>query len=190
MAKDKVKPITLRGTIYWAHIVKPEQYEGKDTGYYSVLVELESEEKTNKLKSFLEDFWEENKPEGKLSPKAELNLSVKETPDGNEAFKAKTKAYDEDDNGTKVKRKIPIFKGDGTPMEAGTLIGNGSKVQINVTPSAYRTSTTNYGVTLFLNAIQVDDLIPYGVKDAAGYGFEKTADPVDTDAEDLADVEF
>ena len=186
LAKEKTKAITLKGTAFWAHVVKPEVYEGNELGY-SVQVQLDSEEATAKLKNYLEEFWEDNKPEGKIDPKTAPNLSVKETPNGDECFKAKTKHYIEDANGQKIPKKLPIFKADGEPLEAGTLIGNGSKVQVNVTPAVYRTSSKNFGVTLYLNAILVADLVPYGERDAESYGFDVVpkAEVGDDDEEDM-----
>lgn len=188
MAKEKTKAITLKGTAFWAHVVKPEVYEGNELGY-SVQVQLDSVEATDKIKNDLEEFWEDNKPEGKIDPKVAPNLSVKETPNGDECFKAKTKHYIEDANGQKIPKKLPIFKADGEPMEAGTLIGNGSKVQVNVTPAVYRTSSKNFGVTLYLNAILVSELVPYGDRDAESYGFD-VVPKTEVGDDDEEDMEF
>ena len=44
----KTKPITLKGTAFWAHLSKPEKYQGTEIGY-SIEVKLESEEANKKL---------------------------------------------------------------------------------------------------------------------------------------------
>lgn len=184
--KDKPKAITIKGTAYWAHVVTPETYDGKEIGY-SIQVELD-EERQKKLIKYLEQFWEENKPDGKMSPKVDPNLPFIETDDGNIRFKAKTKHEYKAQDGTMQQRYIPIFQADGTPLPKGTLIGNGSKVQVNVTPATYRVSQSSFGVTLYLNAVLVEELVEYGVRDASSYGFEYT--PSEDGEEADEDMEF
>ena len=47
---QKTKPITLKGTAFWAHLSKPEKYQGTEIGY-SIEVKLESEEANKKLET-------------------------------------------------------------------------------------------------------------------------------------------
>ena len=177
----KTKPITLKGTAFWAHLSKPEKYQGTEIGY-SIEVKLESEEANKKLENYLENFWEEQKTERfsdkKISAKASPHLPLKEDNEGNTVFKAKTKHYFEDKvTGERINRTIPVFDSTGKPLPAGTLVGNGSKVQINVTPAAYCLSSTNFGVKLLLNAVLVSELVEYNSsKSASAYGFEVTED--------------
>lgn len=178
---QKTKPITLKGTAFWAHLSKPETYKGTETGY-SIEVKLESEEANKKLENYLENYWEEQKTgrfsDKKISEKASPHMPSKEDNEGNTVFKAKTKHFFEDKvTGEHIKRTVPVFDSTGKPLPAGTLIGNGSKVQINVTPSAYCLSSTNFGVKLLLNAVLVSELVEYNTsKSANDYGFEVTED--------------
>jgi len=55
-------------------------------------------------------------------------------------------------------------------------IGNGSMVRVNYSPSAYK--EFGGGITLYLNAIQVMELVPVsGSTNAADFGFEPSGDP-------------
>ena len=68
------KSIVLKGKAYWAHVRTPEKWDGEETGY-SIMVQLESEEKLEKLKKYLSVFWDEHKSEldgKKLKAKADF----------------------------------------------------------------------------------------------------------------------
>lgn len=171
--------ILINGTAYWAHVQKPEEYSGSQIGY-SIVVDLEDDEKLEKLQVHLANvFNEEAKEQGwKLDPKTTLNLPIKENTTANgetrECIKAKTKhEYQNKTTGEIVKRSVPIFDEYGEPAPKGTLIGNGSKVQINCTPHCYMINRKNFGVTLRLNAICVFELVEYsaGERNANSYGF-------------------
>jgi len=65
--------------------------------------------------------------------------------------------------------KPSLFDKYGRALADGTLIGNGSKVRVNFSPVAYE--GFGGGITLYLNAVQVLDLVPYAPKTADSYGF-------------------
>ena len=64
----------------------------------------------------------------------------------------------------------------GSPLEQGVLIGNGSEVVINVTPSPYVVNPSTYGIQLRLNAVQVLDLVEFGGRSASAFGFDTEDD--------------
>ena len=176
MAKEKLgKQYKLNGTAIWAHTDSPEKYDGKEIGY-SIMVRLESDEKTEAFKNELEELF--NEAEGSLEKKANrkvpINLSVKEDKDYGECFKAKTKhEYKEKKTGELIKKTLPVFDRFGQPLAKGTKIGNGSTVQVKVQADPYVMNGKNYGVTLRLLAVLVKDLKEYtGGKSAEDFGFD------------------
>lgn len=175
MSTNNNNTITLTGTCYWAHVNKPETYQGKPLGY-SILVKLEDEKKTEAFKEHLMSIWKDalNNEFKDKKKNVTPNLCLKETPNNEEAFKAKTShEYKDKVTGEVIPKTLPIFDMYGEVFPKGTLIGNGSKVRINVTPSPYYVSSNVCGIKLFLNAVQVLDLVEYQAsKDASSYGFE------------------
>lgn len=188
----KTNDILLKGTAYWAHVVKPEEYEGKEIGY-SIMVKLADEEANEKLKTYLENYFKANLPDKPIDAKTSPNLPFKEISINGvftEAVKAKTTHYFIDKKtGQRIDRKVAIFKADGTPLEDGTLIGNGSQVQVSVTPSVYHVNKKNFGITLRIRAVMVSELVAYGAKSAQDYGFEITESP-DENTDEVLDGEL
>lgn len=189
MAKQKLgKEMKLNGTAVWAHTDSPEVYEGKEIGY-TIMVRLESDEKTEQLKNALEELFNEveDQLEKKPNRKVPMNLSVKEDKELGECFKAKTKhEFKDKTTGQLVQRKLAVFDKYGEPLPAGTKIGNGSKVQVAVTADPYVMSAKNYGITLRLNAVLVKDLKEYkGGGSAENYGFDVEAKGELDDSDDV-----
>lgn len=181
MAVD-TNAINIKGIASWAHVIKPEEWEGQPTGY-SICVEM-PEENLEKFKAYIENFWEEHKDElgdKKLNPKAEFLTPVKEDANGTEIVKAKTLHYYKNrKTGEITPKTLPVFKADNTPLEKGVLIGNGSEVRVNVTPHVVYVNSKKYGVGLYLNAVQVLALKEYTAgspQTADSFGFEATETP-------------
>ena len=190
MAKQKLgKDFMLSGTACWAHTDSPETYEGKEIGY-SIMVKLESDEKTEAFKNALEELFNEAETQldKKVNRKVPINLAVKEDKEYGECFKAKTKHEFKDKNtGELIKRTLRVFDKYGEPLPKGTKIGNGSKVKVKVTADPYIMSSKNYGITLRLNAVLVEELKEYtgGGSTAESFGFEVAQKP-DNDFDDEA----
>lgn len=170
--------IKINGTAYWAHITKPETFNEKEIGY-TIMVKPDDNETTEKLNNYLENLFNEEEANLaiKVNRKKPMNLPVKEDANAGECFKAKTNHfYKNKTTGEITPKVLPIFKKDGSVLEQGVLVGNGSKVCIDVTPNVYAMSSVNYGVTLRLNAVQVLDLKEYSAtKSAESYGFTTEA---------------
>jgi hypothetical protein len=62
-----------------------------------------------------------------------------------------------------------VFDKFGKEIPKDIMIGNGSKVCVNCTPAPY--TAFGGGIALYLNAVQVLDLVEYGNKSADAYGF-------------------
>lgn len=190
MAKQKLgKDFMLSGTACWAHTDSPEVYEGNEIGY-SIMVKLESDEKTEAFKNALEELFNEAEAQldKKVNRKVPINLAVKEDKEYGECFKAKTKHEFKDKvTGELVKRTLRVFDKYGDLLPKGTKIGNGSKVKVKVTADPYIMSSKNYGITLRLNAVLVEELKEYtgGGSTAESFGFEVAEKP-DNDFDDKA----
>ena len=76
---------------------------------------------------------------------------------------------------TGAKFKPGVFNKFGQPIPETQLIGNGSKVRVNYSPSPYE--GFGGGVALYLNAVQVVELVEYKAQTADGYGFKSEAAP-------------
>lgn len=154
------------------------------------MVKLESDEKTEAFKNALEELFNEAEAQldKKVNRKVPINLAVKEDKEYGECFKAKTKhEFKDKTTGELVKRTLRVFDKYGEPLAKGTKIGNGSKVKVKVTADPYIMSSKNYGITLRLNAVLVEELKEYtgGGSTAESFGFEVAQKP-DNDFDDEA----
>jgi hypothetical protein len=71
---------------------------------------------------------------------------------------------------TGAKFKPGLFDKYGKPLAETVLVGNGSKVRVNYTPSEYE--GFGGGIALYLNAVQVLELVEYKAQTADAFGFE------------------
>jgi hypothetical protein len=93
--------------------------------------------------------------------------------DGKVEVTAKTKASGVSKKGEKWERKVPMFDAKCHPVK-DAKVGSGSKLKINVTPAAYDSPAVGVGVALYLNSVQIIDLVEFkGGQDAASQGFEE-----------------
>lgn len=91
---------------------------------------------------------------------------------GNVVILAKTNATYKDKKGVTKERRIDFFDARGKKMKSAPLIGGGSTLKLGVTMRPYVVDSSNQvGVTFYLNAVQVIDLVTYGGRDASAYGF-------------------
>ncbi len=94
--------------------------------------------------------------------------------------------YELDDNDRPTGRMYVTFK-TGEKFQPGVFnkygeaikdkVGNGSKVRVSFTPVPYE--AFGGGLALYLNAVQVLELVEFGTRSAASYGFETEAPPDD-----------
>jgi hypothetical protein len=73
--------------------------------------------------------------------------------------------------------KPGVFDKYGRQIPETVLIGNGSKVKVNFSPQPY--NEFGGGVALYLNAVQVVELVEYKPADAKAYGFDVEEPPAD-----------
>lgn len=68
-----------------------------------------------------------------------------------------------------------VFDRYGQPLAENALVGNGSKVRISYVTGEYK--EFGGGIALYLNAVQVVELVEYKSHDARSYGFEVETAP-------------
>jgi len=174
MAK-KIVYNTPKGQAFWANLIKPETYKNVSTGKYSIKI-MPSAKDASKLEAFLTAEFEkaiqgDKEFEGKKL-KGEPNFGMSEDKDGNVLFKFKTNCEFTTKSGEVVKNRVPIFDSKGTPINCN--IGNNSIIKVAFSIRPYIMAANNYGLTMYLEGIQVLDLHEYnGAVDAGALGFEK-----------------
>lgn len=171
MAEEKKKHerlVTPVGIAKWAHVNKPKE------GY----------KKNDKPKYQIDVVFHPDDPEwrawaGGLMDKVKA-LPVQKDENTGETAKHKSpikRELDEDDKPTGrffvtfktgEQYKPGVFDKAGEPM-VDVLIGNGSKVRVNYSPAEY--DGFGGGITLYLNAVQVVELVEYKKQTAEAYGF-------------------
>ena len=167
--------VTPKGTALYPCLRTTEQFQGQDTGKYTIQIKL-SEEDTNALIGRLEKEWEaaSQSPDfkdKKFKKGTVPNLGYREDKEGDIIFKAKTNATIKSKTGEVFDKTVPIFDAKGKPIKDD--IGHGSVVKVSVSLAPYAVSSTNYGIALYLNGVQVISLKrrgEYGA-DASALGF-------------------
>jgi hypothetical protein len=95
-----------------------------------------------------------------------------------------------------VKYRPPLFDAKNTKLPDGVALGGGSKIRLNLSINAYEISAENSGINLYINAVQVLDLVEKGTgkspfEEDEGFTFEEgdSASPFkggDSDEDPLA----
>lgn len=173
MAKANFKRVTSpRGEALWAYLKNPEVYEGQEVGY-TIQVKF-SKEDTDKMIALLEEELESAKNSTEFKGKKwsrDPRLGFREDANGDIIFKFKTKASITTKTGDVVKRTVPVFDSAGKPIDVS--LGNGSVVRVAFQIVPYWKSSTNNGLSLYLDAVQVIKLVEYnGGGNATAFGFD------------------
>ena len=174
----KLRKITTpKGLVRFPHLVKPEMYDGSEVGY-TIILEFNKED-TDKMMKFLEDELEaaKNSPEFKGKKWTGARLGNKEDRNGNTIFKFKNSTMIRGRDGSMTPRVIPVFDADGRPF-VPTTMGNDSVAKVSFSVNPYWKSSTNCGLSLYLQAVQVLKLVEYSAQGngtADSFGFAKEA---------------
>ena len=156
--------LTPVGEAKWAHVQEPKPgFTDKDDPKYCIDVVFDTDDK---------EWTEWAKGVKKLADEAGGGNPVKweKVKDPNDPQKKVKTGRLVASFHTSAKFKPGLFDYRGVPMDDETLIGNGSMVRINYSPKEY--TGFGGGVTLYLNAVQVMDLVEFSKNSAADYGFE------------------
>ena len=187
---NNLKTIKVKGTVKWAHVWQPAMYQGNPLGYEIDL--YPDADKLPKIEEYLlQTFADAVEDMDAINMKVEPTLPIKEDKEGVQFIKAKAKhQYQNRTTGEMVKRVLPIFDKYGQPLAEGTLIGNGSELNVVLRVRPYRVTSKNFGIALDIQAIQVLNLVEYGAKSAIDYGFD-VEEPTDiTDVNSLEVEDF
>ena len=168
MAEKHERLLTPIGEARWAHVQEPKAaFDGKGEAKYQIDVVFDPAD-----------------PEWKKWG-GEIGARVKAVKGKNNPVKwDKIKGDDgtEKNTGkcvvtfkTGSKFKPALFDKFGRPMAEGVLVGNGSKVRVNYSPAPYE--GFGGGIALYLNAVQVIDLVAYSARKAEDFGFDVSEPP-------------
>ena len=184
MAEKKVRLLTPVGFAKWAHVHTPKEgfvdKDGRSKGEPKYMIDVcftadDPAWKTwaGALHSAIKALpVQTDKRTGEhikkqVSIKRELDVDDKPTGRFYVTFK------------TGERFKPGVFDKFGVPIPDSILIGNESKVRVAYTTSEY--AAFGGGIALYLNAVQVLELVEYRPQNAAGYGFDVA--PLETTTE-------
>lgn len=162
---------TCKGIAMYPHLRKPEMYEGQEIGYTIKLVP--SKEDADELEAFLRGELEKVSalPEFAGKSFANANIGAGETKDGDTVFKFKTKSSGTTKSGETFQRIVPIYDSTGKPLPKSVDVGSGSTVKVAYSIHPYYKNKNMKGITLYLEAVQVIELVPPGERKADYFGF-------------------
>lgn len=102
--------------------------------------------------------------------KADVDDEGEET--GKVILRAKMKQLSKRKDGSVVKREPTMFDARGKKLVNRPQVGGGSTLKVAITMMPYHMESTNeVGVTFYLNAVQILDLVSGGERTAEAYGF-------------------
>lgn len=165
--------VTCKGKAIYPHLRTPDMYEGNDLGFTIRL--MPSVEDAQKFEEFLRRELDKaaTLPEfaGKRLDDPNALIGMGETNEGDTVFKFKTKSTYRTKSGDIMNRVVPIYDSQGKPLPKHVDIGHGSVVKVAFTIHPYYKTKTIKGLTLYLNAVQVLELVERGERDANSFGF-------------------
>jgi hypothetical protein len=203
MAKTSKFPqlVTKPGVAKWPHLITPDTTFNKNGVYTTKLTWSPEEFDSMDIKKIIDELIDAHyeKTIDGLKPKQiervfkqypysdDLDEEKEET--GLVALNFKSNASFKNKAGETISLKPIIFDAAGNQLKRRVNIGNGSVLCIKTTIKPYsmdsevldggkKVKIKNVGVTLYIGAVQIRELVEYGA-DAAGMGF-------DTDGEALA----
>lgn len=150
MAQKKERFITPVGTLVWPKLNTPDVYTPKkgpekvryvtnfklsDEDYKKVLTMLKK-----KAKELMPDVEKPKLPFKKDKKTDEITLVAS----------------------SGVKYRPPVFDAKNKKIPAGVIIGGGSKARLDLTISHYEISAENSGINLYINGVQVIELVEGG----------------------------
>lgn len=192
MANKLTKGTTTVGECLFAHVLKPEEYMGKSTNKFTLMLKLNEKDKKDFLKK-IDAEWQkfvESEEGQKHKYKYDYTNGLKEYNE-DEYFKFKMTHIIHTRRGDDWERHVPIFDASCKDISTSiTGIGNGSKIRVAYELSPFYINDKNYGVALRMTGIQVLELVEAGSMSASSLGFGKEDGYVKADDEDKVDIPF
>jgi hypothetical protein len=165
MSNIKKNIITPIGEFTYVRVTTPTQIDPASKPQYSCSLTIKGAE-AEKLKTEIDYLFKENFPNKQPS-----TLGYKEV-DGGYVFKFRTNAY-YGEGEDKKEKKIKLVDKYNDSLDEGIMIGDGSTGRVNASIAPY-TFGKKVGMSLYLNGVQIKDLILYN-----GGGFEALEDKED-----------
>lgn len=150
-----VKLVTPKGVAKYPWLTKADTKFNPD-GVYKTDLLLSSEE-AKPLAAKIKDMFAKHFPKGKGKMPYFKELDDQEKETGNIVFRFKTK------------NKPALFDSDGKPLHNINVFG-GSQIKVSATAAPYSAAGNN-GITLYLNAVQIIELVSGSGGDSGGFGF-------------------
>ena len=192
MANKLTKGTTTVGECLFAHVLKPEEYMGKSTNKFTLMLKLNEKDKKDFLKK-IDAEWQkfvESEEGQKHKYKYDYTNGLKEYNE-DEYFKFKMTHIIHTRRGDDWERHVPIFDASCKDISTSiTGIGNGSKIRVAYELSPFYINDKNYGVALRMTGIQVLELVEAGSMSASSLGFGKEDGYVKAADEDKVDIPF
>ncbi len=183
---EKMKAMTCKGTFKWPHLIVPDTRFSGDAipDYTSNIVfdpdAADVQEFLNKVRKFDEaGYAAASKTVGKSSlPRRQCikdDLDADGEPTGLVAIKVKSKsAFKDRRTGAVNERSLKLFNAKGTDVTGASnyaQIWSGTTGKMQLTLD-YNKAPNGYGVTMYIDAVQVIDLVAgSGGRDAGDFGF-------------------
>lgn len=200
--KTKAKNVTPAGKALWPRLNSPST-KFDDDGVYETQLILSPEDAAELIErcdTEAEEAWQkaienESKPAKKNAlKKYNYNPPYKDDVDsegaetGDIVFKFKTKAINKDGSA----KKLPLVDARKNPVS--DIVGGGSTLKVAFASRGYQMpSSKTYGLTLYLNAVQVLDLVGPGGGGVGAFdeedGYEAPEDAGSSDFADESDNE-
>lgn len=150
---SKLQITTPKGELMWATINGQGKTDLNGRNIYTIDVVATADDAAP-LIAKLDEFWEENKPKGAKAPKT---TGYKEMDDGRIKFTLKTSTtYPSGDQ-----KEIKIYDAKAQQVRLDDKIGNGSTGRASGIAAIYDGGVAARGVTLYLDAVQVINLLRY-----------------------------
>jgi len=167
MSKKKERIVTPTAPCKWAHIVEADkQFNPEGDFKIDLIFEIADATHLTFLKQ-LRAMHQKNKDDMMASKKPceHEPWSKYKDEDGKETDKKYVVKF-------KTTYKPLLVDARGNKWPEDTLVGNGSNVKVCFSPNAYFTGS-NSGTNLYLNGVQIIDLVPYKEESFEDLGFVK-----------------
>lgn len=150
---SKASFVTPKGELQWATINGAGRPDLNGRPKFSIDVVCDAQEAQPVIDQ-LEALWEEHKPKGAKAPKS---MGFKTEEDGRVRFSLKTDTtYPSGDTKT-----IKVYNAKAQQVQLEDKIGNGSIGKASGMAAIYDAGVAARGITLYLDAVQVINLIRY-----------------------------
>ena len=193
----------VEGVAVWPHLTKPDT-KWKEEGEFHTKLRIDADTAEPML-ARLEAMQEQElkvaqkKAKGKKAKPADLPIQPEYDDEGEETgyyiLKAGMKASGTSrKTGQKWQRKLPLFDGKGKPVPSSVAVYSGSVLNLAVEPKAWTNPKAEVGVKLYLEAVQIINLVNGSGSSANTFGFgtvegaEEIEAPADIDEDDDTDV--